>query len=770
LDSCSVYCSAACGGACASSCNAPAERAILDVMVRWSRALVIALVFSSLAITAAAQTSSTDRPRIAIALGGGSARGLAHVGVLRWLEEHRVPIDAIAGTSMGGLIGGAYAAGMSPDAIEAMLANIDWDAAFGNSGFRFDHVRRKRDLREYSSRLEFGIKHGLIAGPPALNGGLQVGLVLARITAAYSELTNFDALPTPFRCVATDLRTATPVVLQDGSLARAMRATMAMPMVFPPVTIGEQILVDGGALNNLPTDVARAMGAQTVIAVNVADLGRKNAIDYTLLGLVTETMDAMIRAQATKNLALADIAITVPLDGVLPSHFNRVHEVISGGYAAAEQAKDKLLPLALDQAAWNEWQDRRRSRTITQLAVPAFVRVEGAGPSDARRIERRLAGLRGAAIDIDAIEQGVSELGGLDRFETVTWEIATDGAQQGLVIRALPKANGPPLIFLGGTLENTTSNEFRVGFGARLLLLDVPGSGSELRIDGVVGSEPGMGVSWHRPIGSTPLFFDAIANARTHRINVIEDERIIADYGRRRIFGGLDIGLNPGRLTEFRIGARAGRTDATVRIGDGRLPDVKGQEASLVAAGTYDGQDDPLLPARGTHLVANALHTLRAPDVDGGDPSDGESVTMAEAYGSWFRSLTPERTLRLFIVGGVGRTINGDPLYIDRFALGGPARMTAFGIGEQRTDHYAYGGVGLLQRAFRLPDFMGRSIFVGGWVESGKAWDHERNGDFTVHASGAIIADTLIGPLFAGASAGVRGESRFFIGIGRIFR
>lgn len=139
-------------------------------------------------------------------------------------------------------------------------------------------------------------------------------------------------------------------------------------------------------------------------------------------------------------------------------------------------------------------------------------------------------------------------------------------------------------------------------------------------------------------------------------------------------------------------------------------------------------------------------------------------------HGSWFRSLTRGRGLRLFVVGGAGWTIEGDPQFIDRFALGGPTRMTAFGIGEQRTDHYAYGGLGVFQRAFRLPDFMGRSVFVGAWAESGTAWDHDRDGQLTAHGSAAIVADTLIGPLFAGASAGIRGESRFFIGIGRIFR
>ena len=714
-----------------------------------------------------ADVAAQPRERIGIALGGGSARGLAHVGVLRWLEEHRVPIDAVAGTSMGGLIGGAYAAGMSPDEIEQLLLTVDWDAMFGASGFRFDHVRRKRDLREYTSRLEFGLKHG-IAGPPALNSGQQVGLLLSRIAAAYYGVKSFEELPTPFRCVAVDVRTAKAVVIGDGPLVRAMRSTMAMPLTFPPVVVGDQILVDGGALDNLPTDVAKAMGAQKVIAVNVADLRRKNAIDQTLLGLVAETMDAMIRANAAANLVSADVAITVPLDGYSANDFDRTRDLIRAGYDAAEAASSQLLPLAIDDTQWQAWRTARHDRTVTRLPVPSFVRVEGAGPSDTARMQRRLGLLKDHEIDFAAIDLALNELGGLDRFETVTWSIGEDGGANGLVFRALPKSNGPPFVFLGATLENTASNEYRFGVGARLLAFDVLGSGTELRIDGALGSEPGIGIAWYRPLGGTPFFIEPIAGARTRRQSIIEDGTIVAEYGRRRIVAGIDLGFNPGRLSEIRVGARAGRSDARVRLGDSRFPEINGHELSLAGTWTYDSQDDPLLPSRGTHFVSTATHILRAPEMAGGNDRSGENVTMAEASATWFRSLT--RDHRIFAAGGAGRTLEGAPLVLDQFALGGPVRMTAFGIDEARGDHYAYAGAGYLQRIARLPDFLGRSVFAGGWAEAGRAWDGSRDAAISVQGSAAVIADTLLGPIFAGMSAGIDGESRFFIGMGRIFR
>ena len=707
---------------------------------------------------------------MALALGGGMARGLAHVGVLRWLEEHRIPVDAIAGTSIGGLIGGAYAAGMSPDEIEQTIAAIDWDAMFGASGFRFDHVRRKRDLREYTSRLEFGLKHG-IAGPPALNMGEQVGLFLSRIGAPYYQLRNFDELPTPFRCIAVDLHTARPVIMRDGPLARALRATMAMPLTFPPVAVGDQLLVDGGVLNNLPVNVARSMGAATVIAVNVADLARKDALDRTLLGLVAESMDAMIRADGARSLAAADIAISVPLPGLTPNDWDRASDMIRAGYDAAEAMRDRLLPLALADDEWRAAREKRRDATLTRLPRPSFVRIDGAGPSDTARMHRRLAFLQDVDVDINTIERSVNELGGMDRFETVTWGFEHSGGREGLVFRALQKANGPPFVFLGASLENTTSNEFRFGIGARYLAFDVLGSGTELRVDGALGSEPGVRASWYRPFVNTLFFIEPVAQASTTRVSIIEDNRIAAEYGRRRIFGGMDIGFNPGRVNEFRLGARAGVSDADVRLGDGNLPEIEGSEVTLQGMWTYDTQDDPLLPSRGTHLVSTLTRFLRAPDAIGAGGRSSARVTKFESAATWFHPLRRDRSRRIFAFAGAGTSFDGRPFVVDQFSLGGPARLTAFGIGEARGDHYGYLGVGYLHRAFRLPDFLGRSVFTGGWIESGSAFnDRVANADMAVHASATIIADTLIGPIFAGASAGIDGHSRFYVGIGRIFR
>ena len=210
-----------------------------------------------------------SRPGIGVALEGGGALGLAHIGVLRWFEEHHIPIDYIAGTSMGGLVAGLYATGTSPQQLQDFVRNQDWDAIIvGQTPYPDLPYRRKEDMRAFQNSLTFGAKHGLSL-PPGLSTGQEVSMLIDRETLSYYDLASFDDLPIPFRCVATDLVSAKEVVFSAGSLQKALRATMSIPAVFSPVQDGEDLYVDGGLLGNLPTNVVRKMGADVVIAIHL---------------------------------------------------------------------------------------------------------------------------------------------------------------------------------------------------------------------------------------------------------------------------------------------------------------------------------------------------------------------------------------------------------------------------------------------------------------------------------------------------------------------
>lgn len=738
---------------------------------------IVCLLVALVAGFSASDASAQDRPKVGVALGGGSARGLAHVGVLRWLEEHHIPVDELSGTSMGGLVGGAYATGMTPDEIEAMLDEVDWDTMFGSSRFDFLNVRRKRDLRAYPSRLEFGLKGGIVP-PPSLNSGQQVELFLSRIAAAYYDLPSFDQLPTPFRCVAVDLTQAKPIVLDRGSLAAAMRSTMSLPMVFPPVPSGSQVLVDGGAMNNIPADVVRAMGASKVIAVNVGDLGDRTKLDYSLIGLVMETLDAMMRANTLKGVEGADVRINVPVTGFGSLDWRRAKELIAEGYQAAESMRDQLLPLAVGDAEWQAHMARRAAAKRATFPAPAFVEVLGAVSSDTDRMTHALEPLTGQPFDLDRLEHLVTEMGGLDRYETLSWQLVPRDGQYGIVVTANPKSYGPPFVMLGISLENTTGNEFRFGLGGRYLAFDTIGSGSELRIDANIGSDPSLALALYKPIWTSRLFVEPFAGVGSETFSVIQDGHTAATYQRTRATLGADAGVSISRIDEARAGIRYGWTKASVGIGDPGLPELKGEDSLFTFRYTHDGQDSPVVPSRGAHYRAYLRHWLSAPALppEAADfnpyladrTTDG--VTQFEIVGSWLKSLNRPRSHRVFLGGGLGTSFAGQPLPTEQFALGGPLRMSAFSVGEQRGDHYIYGAVGYLHQVFRLPDFLGGPVFGGTWFESGSAFDHARDAKVGYDFSVGVMAETLIGPVFGAVSVAVDGNTRFYIGIGQIFR
>jgi len=712
----------------------------------------------------------TDRrPRVGVAFGGGSARGLAHVGVIRWFEEHHIPIDLIAGTSMGGLVGGAYASGMSSQELAQLLATTNWNEMFSSTGFRYKNVRRKVDARDFPSRIEFGLKRGIVP-PTALNNGQQVDFLLQRIGGAYLQLRSFDDLPTPFRCLATDLVSAQSIVLDRGSLPAAMRATMSLPGVFPPVELDGQVLVDGGPLNNVPANVVRDMGADVVIAVNVGNMEDTRTVNYSLLGLMSQTVDAMMDANTRAAMRTADIVINPPLKGFGSLDWRRSEALAEVGYRATEALSDKLLPLAIDDKAWAAYQAERQARRRSQLPTLQFLNIVGAVSSDQDRMEEVLKPFVGKPLDVAALEKQLETFGGLDRYEAVGWQIVEDNGHSGLQILARPKAYAPPFLMLGINMSNITSDAFAVQFAGRFLTFDVLGSGSELRIDAAVGAQPRIGAELYRPLGKTPLFVTASALAIGNTLNFIRDNVVVAQYHETNSGGGLGGGVNLGREDEVRFSVTASHLSASVVAGDPGLPGVSGLDTRTLLRWLHDGQDSPVVPSTGVHATAIFSHIFDSPAPPSTITTTRTNVglTQAEGIATAFWSLRGLRD-RLFLAGGAGTSFDGKPLPTEQFQLGRPFRLSAYDLGELRGDHYIVASAGYLRGIGRLPDFIGGPFFVGGWLENGSAFDSlDTARDRTDVGVGAIF-DTLIGPLTAGASFSFDGRSRYYISIGRLF-
>jgi len=705
----------------------------------------------------------TPRPVVGVAFGGGSARGIAHIGVIQWFEEHHIPIDAAAGTSMGGLVGGAFATGMSAAELRELITGTDWDAMFGSTSFRFKNVRRKQDARSYPSRLEFGLKGG-VSPPTALNDGQQVDLLLARITAPYYALERFDDLPTPFRVVAVDLRTAEKVVIDRGPLATALRATMSLPGVFPPVDRDGRVLVDGGALDNVPADVVRAEGAGYVIAIDVG-LAQEDSVDYSIFGLLGRTVDAMMRASTQAALAHADLTLAIDVSGFGSLDWRRADELIARGYQAAEAHRDALLTHRLDDEAWQAWVAARTARRRTTLPVPTFVTTTGVAGRDAALVQRALAHHLNRPIDVPTIETDLEALSGLDRYQSVTWRPTEENGRSGLRVEASEKRYAPPFLMLGLNVENTTSENFRVQLAARYLRFDVVGQGSELRVDVGLGADPNATASLYRAIGGSRVFARGTAGASRRAFNFVKNDVTVAEYRDQRETVAAELGVNISRTTELSGGFSLAHVNDSVRAGDPGLPELSGKETGAHLRWITDTQDSPIVPSRGVRLVATLDQFFASPEAEGAQRSNRD-LTQAEAVGSLFRSAG--RRNRLFAVASAGTSFDDEPLPTRQFTLGYPFVLDAFSIGERRGDHYAVLTLGALRQISRLPDFIGGPVFAGVWLENGAAFTSHRNADVNTHIAVGLVLDTLIGPVMVATSTGLDGGWRTLVGIGRI--
>jgi NTE family protein len=396
----------------------------------WLVACVGCAVF---ALEASAQQT---RPVVGVALGGGSARGFAHVGVLRWFEDHHVPIDVVAGTSMGGLIGGGYAAGMSSTELAALLRHTDWDEVFSASAYRYKSI---------------------LTLPSSLNNGQQVDFMLARIGALYAGLPSFDALPTPFRCVAVDQRTATAVVLDSGSLPVAMRATMSLPGILPPIELRGRVLVDEGTMDNVPADVVRAMGADVVIAVDVGSSNDTSDVRFSAFRLQSNTRRATMRTNTRRSLASATFVIEPNVESFSGGDWRRAAELAVVGYRAAESMSADLLPLAVDDVTWRRYLADRAAKRRARMPAIARVEVRGATPADARTIQKKLEWQLREPLNPDRIENDLLLLDGLGRYASIGWDLSTMNGTNVLVIKAIADRRSPLVMLSAFNVQNRTS-------------------------------------------------------------------------------------------------------------------------------------------------------------------------------------------------------------------------------------------------------------------------------------------------------------------------
>lgn len=724
-----------------------------------------ALLLMLASVAASPQEPVSDRParrpRVALALGGGSAKGIAHVGVLQWLEEHHVPVDAIAGSSSGAFIGGAYATGMPAAEILEMLTSTDWDLMLRpDIPYPLKSFRRKEDDREYSIKVEAGLRHGFRL-QSGLNSGHRIGLLLSRIALPYSTIESFDDLPVRFRCVATDLQKGGVVVLDRGPLAPALRAAMALPGTFDPVRLGGRLLVDGGILNNLPVDVARAMGAEVVIAVSV-DVPDTDKPPETIGAVADRAVSLMMQDLNRPRQRQADVVILPDLDGFTGGDFRKSEAIAERGYAAAAAQADALIRYALDADAWEDYQRTRHERRRPRIGPVSFVEVTGvseaAAAQIARRAEHDLAPIPGPT----EIEPLLDRVIGLGRYASAMYDRRQRGGREGLGIEIRDKSYGPPFMRFSLDLDNE-NKDVNVTLGSRVTLMDVTGLGSEWRVDTSLGSKLGVATELLQPVsGRGPLRRGVFLAPRGFYLrtseNLYADGELVAIDTRQRLGAGLDLGWIFGRRTQIRAGYEAAYVRDVMRIGD-LIPGTRGAEQSARVRVDYDGQDRAYFPTRGVRFTSGATWQVAAPDV---------AADFGRAEGRLSVAWPIARGHQMTLEADGGTTFGSTPKVLYQFSLGGPFRLGAFAPNALRGPHFLLGGVGYRTRLGRLPTLLGDRLYVTALVEMGSVFDRLTGSRFEPSFTAGLAADTLFGPVFVGGSAGRNGAFRayFLVGTG----
>jgi len=736
---------------------------------------VLRLFFSVLAIcgitvsqdSGSEMRAATQQRRrvIGLALSGGGALGLTEIGIIQWMEENHIPVDRIAGTSMGGIIGSMYASGMSPEDIKKFAKKINWDQAFlPEPGYTEISYRRKQDRRDFLVAAPLGLKHGL-KGPNGINSGQAAGLLLDRIAFPNSGVSDFDDLPIPFRCVATDMQSGEAVVLHDGYLADAVRASMAIPGVFTPVELNGRFLADGGMVQNIPVETVRDMGADAIIAVELhyppGDVGQLS----TLVGVLSRAIDVMITQNEHHSLSLAQAKVRVDMNGFAITDYNRVDELVELGYRAAATQSAELLRYAItDPGEWQEYLDTRNARKHFFPERVEKVVVTGADSDTNGRIQQGLTKQIEGPLDLPKLETELTRIAGQGQFDRLGYAGFTQKGVPALRVTAHEKTYGPPFVDLAVNVEGSGVAAFDFSAGTRITFMDLFHRGGEWRSDLLFGSSNLAATEYYQPLWQSRFFVAPYVFASKYSRNAFRGLTRVAVFGDERAGGGLDIGFNSGRRSEFRIGYELFDGKLAPLVGAAGLPVVHGSTGQFRARFVWDGQDSPSVPSRGTRIVAALAHVLQSPDL-------AKPITQLDVQSSTLIPLSNKTSLFTDISGGSSFGGAAGPFQL--FTLGGPFRLGAYLPDQFLGNHYAYTSLGFRRELYRMPQLVGKKIYWGGWYEAGSTFGTATDDPGPVVVRGTfnvgVIADTIVGPIALAGSISPTGQSRVNFSIGRLF-
>ena len=699
------------------------------------------------------------RPRVGLVLSGGGARGLAHIGVLKALQQLQVPVDLVVGTSMGAVVGGAYAAGRSVEELEQLVRTADWTRILADRPARPDlSFRRREEDRLLASRIELGLDREGLLLPSSAAGNSALEFTLERLAPNQRSEQAIDQLALPFQALATDLVNGRLVVLKDTPLNQAMRASMAVPGLFSPVRVKGRLLVDGGLVRNLGVDVARAMGADVIIAVNVGS----PLLDEQEIQSALSVTDQMIKILTTQNversleeLGSADVLLTPEMSGIGLTDFESTERAIDDGLLTALAASERLRALALPAPRYALHEERRRLRSQAEAGpLPlAALRIQGSRFTNPQALQREIDLQPGQSTSRERIQQASAQLYGRGDFERVQTQVSDDQGRREVVMTVTEAAWQRSRLRLGIELASDFKSFNRNTLSALHTLSWLNSWGAELRSSVKLGSYKELKSSVMQPLGPGSRWYVE----PSLEIMGIRDNESLKPYQWDMAHLGFALGRQLGawgdvQLAGLRIRSDYRDADFRIRANFG-VPEFRWRLDSL---------DAPAFPSSGRLLnLALRRYPLTV---------EGQASTYQIKFMQAFRRGEWAGHLYGAYAGSLGEARIELP---QGEGLGGFLRLSG-SEPSSKTQSYALTRVVLARRVGQMPVGFGDAVRAGFSLELGQELAVPY-GERTLRslnrfaASGFIAVDSRFGPVYLALGATRDGGGRLYFFVGPVW-
>lgn len=709
------------------------------------------------------------RPSIGLVLDGGGALGLAHIGVLKWFEENRIPVDRITGTSMGSLIGGLYATGRSAEEIEEISTGAELPNIFHLS-VDYDELnyRRRQDRRELPGAVQLGLKGGISLRNALLTDRGLNSFLHDEFQRYNGDRVRFDELPIPFRCVSTDLNTLRPVIFYGGSIPLAVRASIAIPGIFAPVKYRGHYLVDGAIMENLPTEVAKKdLRSDVVIAVLLPSTEFADSDVASVVGVFARAFSAGTARNERESVKLANVLLMPDTGKYGVGDYGKATELIAAGYESAKAQSGDLLKYQLSPEAWKEYQADKQTRQRVAPGLLETVKVQGGSAGAQDTVREYVKPFEGKPIEPRTMLQALSHV---QKNQTYEAEYVTTGPRQpgdtranspdtGVLVTLEPVRNGPPFLLVGADITAMTDNVTRGTLDLRLINNDFGGYRSELRTDLRVGFLTQASTEYYRLLRSNGLFVQPHIGLLRQPVYIYDNQQRVAERLQQNAGGGLDFGRTYHSRSQLAAEWRYEVVRWHTQSGDDFRPDLSGPAQTGVLHYTYNSLNAGQLSTRGVLL-----------DISGGGlyhAVGSENAPLAQFSARYSRDFLDKNIVGLDVSADTYFRRNvADPL---RFTLGGPQRLSASSIDEYRGTDDMLARAAYYRRIASLPTQLGDGLYLTGAYEAGEMWSPEQPAFLRQDGVLGLLGATPLGTITLGGSIGDAGRRKFFFTFGRLF-